>query len=245
MSKIKNFLGSNLKLLRAKKKRSQDIVAFVLKVSRGTLNSYENGFVLNPPIDTLMRISEYFKLSIDILLKEDLRKLSEDDFIKLENNNENFISGKQMRVLATTVDGDNNENIEMVPIKAKAGYAAGFRDTEFIAGLPSFQLPFLHKERKYRSFQIEGDSMLPIEEKSYIVAEYLENWNTIKDGDLCIVVTLNEGPVFKVVFNQIKSDNNFLLKSLNHLYKDYTISIDDVVEVWKYKCHIGFKVPVN
>ena len=41
------------------------------------------------------------------------------------------------------VDSKNRDNIELVPVKAKAGYTAGYNDPEFISSLPTFQLPFL------------------------------------------------------------------------------------------------------
>jgi len=53
-----------------------------------------------------------------------------------------YIKGSNLRVLATTVDIANNENIEMVAEKAKAGYTTGYADPEFISELPVFQFPF-------------------------------------------------------------------------------------------------------
>jgi len=83
----------------------------------------------------------------------------------IENGNDIFVKGNEMRVLATTVTPQNEDNVELVSIKAKAGYTTGYFDPEFIAGFPAFQLPFLSKNKKYRTFQISGDSILPIKEK--------------------------------------------------------------------------------
>ena len=47
------------------------------------------------------------------------------------------------------------------------GYTRGFADPEFVKVLPVFQLPFLSRDKKYRTFQISGDSMLPIPDGSY------------------------------------------------------------------------------
>src|SRR5665648_762449 len=81
---------------------------------------------------------------------------------RLESGFDVFVKGSKLRVLTTTVDSTNTENIELVPEKAKAGYMRGFADPEFVRELPVFQLPFLSPERKYRTFQISGDSMSPI-----------------------------------------------------------------------------------
>ena len=88
-----------------------------------------------------------------------MQQLSESQFTDLQNGFDVFIRGSKLRVIATTVDSDNNDNIEFVNEKAKAGYVNCFADPEYIGKLPVFQLPFLSKEKKYRAFTIEGDSM--------------------------------------------------------------------------------------
>src|SRR4051812_28495608 len=213
--------SNNIKILRNRKKRTQDIVATELNMSRSTLNSYENGSIKNPTLDALMVFSKYFRLSIDTMVKVDLSKLSEFQLSELEKGNDVYVTGSRLRVIATTVDSQNRENIEVVPLKAKAGYKNGFADPEFIRKLPTFQLPLLLSDRKYRMFQISGDSMLPIPDKSWVIAEYLENWYDMKDGDAYVILTQEEGLVFKVVENYLKKKKNVILKSLNTLYKPY------------------------
>jgi phage repressor protein C with HTH and peptisase S24 domain len=132
-----------------------------------------------------------------------------------------------------------------LPLKAKAGYTAGYNDPQFISGLPTFQLPFLSRERKYRTFQIEGDSMLPIPDKSYVICEYVDNWYDIKDGNAYVVLTENDGLVFKVAFNHIKKNRSLLLKSLNPIYHPYEIEIKDIKEVWKFVNYISGELPTE
>ena len=88
---------------------------------------------------------------MDTLVKIDLRKLGELQLRELEAGSDVFLKGSKIRVLATTVNIENEENIELVSEKAKAGYANGFSDPEFIKTLPAFQLPFLSKNKKYNS----------------------------------------------------------------------------------------------
>ena len=142
--------NTNIKLLRARRSRTQDIVSHELDISRSTLNSYENGSIKNPTLDALMLFSKYFKVSIDTLVKVDMSKLSQFQLAELEKGNDVYVTGSRLRVLATTVDSHNRENIEVVPLKAKAGYKNGYADPDFIAKLPVFQLPILFNDRKYR-----------------------------------------------------------------------------------------------
>ena len=109
--------------------------------------------------------------------------------------------------------------------------------------LPSFQLPILFNDRKYRMFQISGDSMLPIPDKSYVIAEYLENWFEIKDGSAYVILTRDEGIVFKIAINQLKKRKRMILHSLNQFYKPYEINVSDVREVWKFCNFLSSEIP--
>jgi hypothetical protein len=141
------------------------------------------------------------------------------------------------------VDGDNNENIEVVNQKASAGYRLGFSDPEYIKILPTFHMPFLSKEKKYRTFQIKGDSMLPIPDGSWVTGEFVQNWNLIRDGQPYIVLTLDDGIMFKIVTNRIKQFGRLDMNSLNPLYDSYDIDIKDVREVWKFVHYISSALP--
>jgi transcriptional regulator with XRE-family HTH domain len=236
------YFSSNFKFLRNRKKRSQEEVAAGLGIKRSSINNYENEYAL-PGIDMLPSISKYFGISIDFLLNEDLSTMSESKLRELELGHDAYIKGTKLRILATTVDSKNRDNIELVPHKARAGYTAGYNDPEFISALPTFQLPFLSKERKYRTFQINGDSMLPIPDKSFVTAQFLENWNDIKDGHAYVLLTQDDGIVFKVAYNHIKSKKKLLLKSLNFVYEPYEVSIGDIKEVWEFVNYISTQMP--
>ncbi|NLA23744.1 MAG: helix-turn-helix transcriptional regulator [Bacteroidales bacterium] len=236
------YFCSNLKLLRKRRKRTQDDVAFSLNMKRSTYSGYENN-VAQPGIDNLIKLSEYFGVSIDTLLRVNLEKLSDSQLRQLELGSDIYISGGNLRVLATSVDSHNNENIELVNEKAKAGYALGYADPEFIRVLPVFSLPFLSHNKKYRSFQISGDSMLPIPHGAYVTGEFVQNWNYLKDGDACIIITRNDGVVFKCVENKIKDLGRLGLYSLNPLYEPYNIGVGEITEIWKFVNYISSDLP--
>ncbi|MCA0427932.1 MAG: LexA family transcriptional regulator [Bacteroidetes bacterium] len=233
------LFGSNLRFLRNRKGLSQEQLAQEFGVTRSKLNSYENSVALNPPIDLIIQVSRYFEVPVEPLLLSDL---SESEF-KLRGLMEEYISGSKLRVLATTLDANNKENIELVPLRVKAGYATGFNDPEFIGSLPTFQLPFLARERKYRAFQIDGDSMLPIKHGSYVVAEYVSNWHEIKSGDAYVVVTQHEGAVFKVVKNFLSTKRSLELHSLNPEFKPYEVPVSEISEVWKFINYFSHELP--
>lgn len=236
------YFASNLKFLRKRKKRTQDDVATVLSMTRSTLNNYENE-ICSPSIGVLVSLADYFHISVDTFLRIDLSQLDEKQLYELEHGADVFLKGKNIRVLATTVDSHNRENVELVPRKAKAGYLNGYSDPEYISELPVFQLPFLSPEKKYRTFQLEGDSMLPIAHGSWVTGEFVQDWNLIKTDSLYVILTLNDGLVFKQIRNEIEASQRLQLISFNPAYHPYHLPISEILEVWKFVHFISEEVP--
>ncbi|MFW5805562.1 MAG: XRE family transcriptional regulator [Bacteroidales bacterium] len=234
--------NKNIKFLRKRNNRTQNQVAEEMNIKRSTLSGYENN-VAEPGLDTLIRFSDYFNLPLDIIIKEDLSTFSERDIQKWEAGSDEYLKGSSLRILSHTIDDDNTENIELVNNKAKAGYTRGYADPDFIRELPSFRLPFLSRERTYRTFQISGDSMSPIPDGAWVTGEYVENWLAIKDGEAVIVLTLNDGIVFKIIENHLKSKKTVMLHSLNPEYEPYHIKADEIKEIWKFVNYISPCLP--
>lgn len=236
------IFGQNIKLLRKRRGRTQDDIAFALNMKRSTLSGYENG-VAEPGIEALLALAGHFKISIDTLLKINLGSLRESELCQLERGYDIFVNGGSLRVLTSTVDSSNRENIEVVNQKASAGYRTGFADPEYIRVLPTFQLPFLSTDRKYRTFQISGDSMLPIPDQSWVTGEFVQNWELIRDHQAYIILTMNDGIMFKVVENLLKSEGRLMLHSLNPLYESYAVEVKDLREVWRFVHFISSQLP--
>lgn len=234
------FFADNIKFLRTRRKLSQAELSQNLGLTRTTLAGYEKS--VQPPFKTLVKFADYFKVSIDALIRYNLQSLSEFQLSQIEDGFDIDVTGQKLRLLTVSVDKDGDENIEMVPVKAQAGYTLGYGDVNFIASLPKFSLPFLPKDRTYRTFQIRGDSMLPIPEGSWVTGSYVQDWTAIKDGTPCIIATLEDGIVFKVVYNQIKKNQTLLLVSTNRNYKPYEIEVGNIVEVWQFVTYNGFEV---
>ncbi len=233
--------ANNIRRLRALKKFTTQQLADSLGITKERLASYEQDRS-EPPIEMLIRFCDYFRVSMDALTRMDLSRLTDTSILELGRGYQRDLDGKHLRVLQSTVDISGRENIELVPIKSKAGYMAGYKDPEYISSLPAFQLPFLLKDRKYRTFQLEGDSMLPIPDKAYVIGEYVQNLRTLKDGQAYIIVTI-EGIVFKMVCNEVKKHNKLLLRSLNPAYKPYELDIEKVIEAWKFTTYFTSEIP--
>ncbi len=234
--------AKNIKFLRKRRGRTQDEVAVALGLKRSTLSGYENR-VAEPGIEVLLLFSKYFEIAVDTMLKMDLSALRESQMGELERGFDAYLNGSSLRVLATTVDNENTENIELVPEKAKAGYMTGYADPEFIGELPVFKLPFLSENRKYRTFQLKGDSMLPIPDGSWVTGEYVQDWYNIVDGKAYIVFTMDDGIMFKIIESRIKKEGRLTLHSLNPIYQPYTVKVSEVKEIWKFVNFISEELP--
>jgi len=240
MEKPNLFWAANIKFLRNRKKMSQDELSEHLGITRVKLNAHENGVSKNPPLEDLIAIADYFHLAVDTLLKINLAKITELKLRELEAGNDIYISGGKIRVLSITVNADNKENIEFVPIKAKAGYLAGFNDPLYIGKLAKFSLPHLSDRKTYRMFATEGDSMLPIPENCIIISEYVADWGSLKNTPCIVIMATEQRFLFKMVTS---NTDHILLHSLNPSYQDKNVFAGDVLEIWKYHSHITDVLP--
>ncbi len=227
-------ISSNLKYLRKKKGQTQQQFADAMEIKRSLIGAYEEDRA-EPKYDLLKKIADYFELTIDEFINENINDSWKP---KLKS------SGSNLRVLSISVDQNDNENIELVPVKASAGYLNGFSDPQYIQELPKFQLPLpALKQGTFRAFEIMGDSMLPIQPGSVIIGEYLENWTEVKTGETYVIISKNEGVVYKRAGNRFKENKELKLISDNKVYDAYTIDADDILEIWRAKAYISTTLP--
>lgn len=221
------FFPTNIRHLRHLKGLSQEHLADEIGVSRSIIASKEEGRS-EPKIELLIGLSDYFKIPMDILIRKDLTKAKDFSFIEL---------GNQRVLFPITVDSENEDLIEVVPVKTSAGYLAGYDDPEYIEQLDKIRLPFL-PTGKHRAFPIKGDSMLPVKDGSFIVGRYIEDLQDIKNGTTYVLLTKDDGMVYKRVFNQLVSKSALLLVSDNKEYQPYEIKAENVLELWEFTCAI-------
>ena len=250
------MINTNLKFCRRELALTQAQMAEKLGIKRSLVGAYEEGRA-EPRLATLVNMARLFGITLDQLVTTDFSKKKNTKIIgSLPAADPNAPAdgddqpepptpaGGRLRVLAFTVDKDQNENIELVPQKAAAGYLNGYADREYLEVLPKFRLPMLSQTGTYRAFEIAGDSMLPIASGTVIVGRYVEEWTSIKDGTPCIVVSSRDGIVFKRVFNKMRSNAMFVLHSDNPNFSPYDIGAADVLEIWEAKSYISSTFPI-
>ena len=231
-----SYLNDNIKYLRKQKDLTQTEFAERIGVKRSLIGAYEEHRA-EPKIETIQKMAYLFNVSLDQLINQDLSKG--------EAAPDTDAEGRTLRVLPIVVDRQDRELISIVPVNARAGYAAGYSDPEYIEELPKFSFPLkeLYPDKTYRIFQIEGDSMLPITPGSYVICEYTENWEDLKQGTSYMLITKSNGILFKRVWQPQGNSRELLLKSDNKEHSPFNIEKNDLIEVWKSLGLITFSMP--
>jgi transcriptional regulator with XRE-family HTH domain len=208
--------GQNLKYLRKLRGWTQEEFANKLGIKRSLIGAYEEERA-DPRLEVLEIVGEMFKFSLDELLLKDV-----------SNTSGNYLAKRRQQKMMSV----ERNVIHFVPVKAAAGYLAGYADSEFIDELNTFTLPML-AGGNYRAFEIIGDSMLPTPSGSIIVGEKTDDLEDIKSNQAYIVVSRNEGIVYKRVVKNAKVKNKLTLVSDNPQYQPYQVNAEDVVELWQ------------
>lgn len=207
--------NKNLKYLRKLRGWTQEEFAQKLRIKRSLLGAYEEERA-EPRIDVLEVVCDMFKLTLDDILRKDV-----------SDNKSNYLAKRRAMKLAS-----GRTDIPFVPIKAAAGYLAGYADPEFVDELNTFTLPML-TGGNYRAFEIVGDSMLPTPSGSVIVGEKVDNLEEVKNNTACIVVSRNEGIVYKRVQKNARVKNKVTLVSDNPVFHPYAVNADEILELWQ------------
>jgi transcriptional regulator with XRE-family HTH domain len=213
---VMSIAAQNLKYLRKLRGWTQEEFAVKLKIKRSLLGAYEEERA-EPRLEVLELVSDMFRLSLDELLRKKMQ----------DAKGGSYLSKRRAQKMAAMPN-----QIQLVPVKAAAGYLAGYGDPEFLDELNTFTLPML-AGGNYRAFEIVGDSMLPTPSGSVIVAEKIDNLDNVKSNLTYIVVSRNEGIVYKRVMKNNKLKNKLTLISDNTVFQPYTVNAEDVLEIWK------------
>lgn len=211
-----SIAGKNLKYLRKLRGWTQEEFASKLKIKRSLLGAYEEERA-DPRIEVLEMVSSMFKATLDDLLLKDFNNIKGNSYIERRRN---------MKM------SEPNNIIHFVPIKAAAGYLSGYGDPDFIDELNTFTLPFL-AGGSYRAFEIVGDSMLPTQSGSVIVGEKVESVEDVKNSNTYVVVSKNDGIVYKRVQKNNRTKGKVTLISDNPVYEPYQMNIEEIIEIWK------------
>lgn len=215
---VMSYAGKNFRYLRKLKGWTQEELSIKLEIKRSLVGAYEEERA-EPKLEAMERLCKLFKLTLDDLILKDLAAQKTTNYLELRRNlklDENISKGL----------------IHLVPIKAAAGYLTGYSDPDFLDELNTFTLPML-TPGNYRAFEIIGDSMMPTPSGSVIVGEKVEDLEEVKTSNTYVLLSKNDGVVYKRIVKNNKVKNKITLVSDNPSYEPYNVNSEDVLEMWK------------
>jgi transcriptional regulator with XRE-family HTH domain len=212
-----SYAGKNFRHLRKLRGWTQEEFAAKLDIKRSLVGAYEEERA-EPKLEAMERICKIFKITLDDLILKDLSAPKVSSYLEQRRN--------------LKMASESTGIIQFVPMKAAAGYLSGYADPDFLDELNTFTLPML-SPGNYRAFEIIGDSMMPTPSGSVIVGEKVDDIEDIKATNTYVVLSKNDGIVYKRVVKNTKPKNRITLVSDNPTYEPYQVNSDDVLEMWK------------
>jgi len=161
---------------------------------------------------------------------------------KLNANWINTGAGSMTRNDAQPVAGADFINVPLIPVSAQAGYPKGYGDPDYIESLPT--IPVIVDKNyhgRYRVFEVNGDSMddgsrSAIYDKDKILCREVkrELWHSrlhIRDW-FFVIVHRYDGVSVKQIIEHNVDTGDIICHSLNPLFEDFTLNLNDVVELY-------------
>jgi transcriptional regulator with XRE-family HTH domain len=118
-------------------------------------------------------------------------------------------------------------------------YLANCQKVDYLRSLPTISLPFITSD-KSRAFDMGNDFPM---QNSIVVGSGISDWTDVQDGKFYILVTPQQGVIYRRVYNQVKIKGALLLSSDNPTISSFEISIKDVVEIWEVNSFISQQLP--
>jgi transcriptional regulator with XRE-family HTH domain len=212
----------------------------------------------DPPLTYIKAMSELIGVSVETLLSKDstvqVNVKNQSVFLghvnEPEEHYEKYFKAEAVRPITVVVDRSGKELISYVPVKAQAGYRRGFGDPQFVETLPAFNLP-INISGTHRMFQVDGASMRQLgggglNDGDIVIAQYVEDIFTVKDGRVYVVVT-TEGVIVKRCINRLATADKVLVANSDNKSGEFAAIIlhpSDILEVWEYKAHISKQLPL-
>lgn len=132
-----------------------------------------------------------------------------------------------------------NKLTPLVKANAIKDYLANCQKADYLRSLPTISLPFITSERS-RAFEMGNDFPL---QKSIVVGNGVSDWLEVLDGKFYVLLTAQQGVIYRRVYNQVKIKGVLLLSSDNQTIPSFEISTKDIVEIWEVNSFISQQLP--
>jgi len=226
-----SFFGKNIKKIRSVKSHSQQSFADLFDLKRGTLGAYEEGRS-EPKIETIIKIANYFSISIDNLLTSEL---TVNQLLQFKSD------------VVTNVDVVKKEVFAAVPCITAENYSDYIQlnnKDKFINQMPVISLP-LNTEKEFRAFTV-GNLEMTIHDKGFYPKDIVVGEKT----PLSVIEKLNNGTLVfvllkdKLIFRRLYTlDSQLILRADHKSIEDEVLAISEVKELWRVRYTFFRRIP--
>ncbi len=223
--------GKNIRKIRSVKTLSQQAMADLFDLKRGTLGAYEEGRS-EPKIDTIIKIANHFSIPIgDLLTKE----LTVNDLLKFKSDltlNQELSKRKQF------------PDIPLITEKNTQEYLQHHSKEAFTNDLPFLQLP-VNPEKTFRAYTVTSLEMSSNDKglfpKDIVVGEFIpkEVYKKLNNGHLVLAVVNDELVLRRGYF----SGTTVTLRADHKNIDDKEFEINEVKELWRIRYVFYHRIP--
>lgn len=223
-----SFFGKNIKKIRSVKNLSQQAFADLFGLKRATLGAYEEGRS-EPKIETIIKVANYFSISIDDLLTRDL---TVNELLK-------FKSG-----ITTDINELTQERFTSIPCITEnnaADYIMYSENETFVDQMPQLKLP-VKNSLPLRGFTITNLEMTSHDKGLYpndiVVGHHfpVDKVKELLNGTLVLVLVGG-----KLILRRIYVlKDKVVLRADHSNIDDKEFEKKDIKEIWKIK-YVFFK----
>ena len=218
-----SFFGRNIKKIRGVKGLSQKSFAELFDLKRATLGAYEEGRS-EPKIETIIKIANYFSISIDSMLTSDL---TVNELLRF----------KEDLILDDSVyEKESFVAIPYVSEKKIESYCKHYNNPSFIDDLSVINLP-IEIDKVLRAFTVTNLEMTDHDKglypKDIVIAEKVaeEDFESYGNGEIVVAVLEKEIILRKIYFISDK----VVFKAEHKNIEEKIFSKTDIKELWQAK----------
>jgi phage repressor protein C with HTH and peptisase S24 domain len=227
----------NIKELRERHGLTQEQLAEKTGIPRDRIAKWEQGKG-SPKTEDHKTLETFFGKNKREVVPHGTNSKNREDFDELvlnesENASKNYIQERRAKKGVSVP-----YMVPLVPVKAQAGYAQAYPDTDLFTGsLEKYPiLPGIdHRGAEWRYFEVEGDSMEPtLFERDYILVSMVppDDWRDIKQNKPYVVLIRDE---VYVKFIYTVDRETWILLSANKRIRQKKVLVSDVKELWVFR----------
>lgn len=226
-----SFFGKNIKKIRGVKGLSQQSFAEIFDLKRATLGAYEEGRS-EPKIETIIKIANYFSISIDAMLTSEL---TVNELLRFKGD---------LTIANETIVREQFAIIPCITEQNTKDYIKYFNKENFINDMPKVQLP-INTEKQFRAFTVANLEMTSHDKgffpKDIVIGEFVPK-NVIKKlNNGTIVLVLVKGEL--ILRSLYVTKNEMVLRADHKNIEDKIYDLKAVDELWRIRYTFFKRLP--